>query len=47
LRDARNALERDALGAPAVRAAAAAAIERYVATLAARASRGLCGARAR
>ena len=41
-RDARNALERDALGAPAVRAAAAAAIERYVATLAARGEVAAC-----
>jgi hypothetical protein len=41
-RDARNALERDAMGAPAVRAAAAASAERFVATLAARGEVAAC-----
>jgi len=41
-RDARNALERDALGAPAARAAAAAKAERYVASLASRGEVAAC-----
>ena len=41
-RDARNALERDALASPAARAAAAASAERFVATLAARGEVAAC-----
>ncbi len=41
-RDARNALERDAMSAPAARAAAAASAERFVATLAARGEVAAC-----
>jgi hypothetical protein len=41
-RDARNALERDAMGAPAARAAAAVSAERFVATLAARGEVAAC-----
>jgi hypothetical protein len=41
-RDARNALERDALAAPAARAAAAVSAERFVATLAARGEVAAC-----
>jgi len=41
-RDARNALERDAAGTPAARAAAAVSAERYLATLAARGEVAAC-----
>jgi hypothetical protein len=41
-RDARNALERDAAGTPAARAAAAVSAERFVATLAARGEVAAC-----
>ena len=41
-RDARNALERDAMAAPATRAAAAVSAERFVATLAARGEVAAC-----